>query len=206
MRRSLLALTLILVSACAATRQGSSGQRQDDASLEALKREVMRDPFADTDQFSVNFALYSPRDWHYPFAGAHVISPFGGSRHHAGTDIKTVSGSRDTLRAAFAGVVTLSESRSGYGNVVILRHANGLETYYAHNRKNLVTPGQWLNAGDPLAIVGRTGRASTEHLHFEVRVNGQAFDSSKLFDHAHNRLLPVKLTFTKKKNGTVKIK
>ncbi|MCD8285292.1 MAG: M23 family metallopeptidase [Prevotellaceae bacterium] len=203
MRKSLLALTLILVCACAATHKGSG---KEDDTMQALKQQVMKNPFADTDQFSVNFALYGPKDWHYPFPGAHVISPFGGSRHHAGTDIKTVSGSRDTLRAAFAGVVTLSEPRSGYGNVVILRHANGLETYYAHNRKNLVSPGQWLDAGDPVAIVGRTGRASTEHLHFEVRVNGQAFDSSKIFDHEKNRLKPVKLTFTKRKNGTVKIK
>ncbi len=203
MKPHLASLLLLVATACASSRHPSPNNGDDP--LQALKTEVMRDPFANTNRFTVDFASYSPRDWHYPFPGAHIISPYGGSRHHAGTDLKTVSGSRDTLRAAFAGVVTFAGTSSGYGNIVVLRHANGLETAYAHNRKNLVTPGQWVDAGQALAIVGRTGRASTEHLHFEVRVNGQAFDSSKLFDHNANQLRKKKFTFTKRKNGQVKV-
>ncbi len=198
---------LLLACACAATPRGTATQVYNDGGddLQSLKQEVMKNPFANRRQFTVDFSVYVPRDWHYPFPGARVISPFGGSRHHAGTDLKTTAGARDTLYAAFAGVVTLSESRSGYGNLVLIRHANGLETAYGHNRKNLVQQGQWVVAGQPIAIVGRTGRASTEHLHFEMRVDGQAFDSSKIFDHSSHQLRRGKLTFTKHSNGHVKI-
>jgi methyl-accepting chemotaxis protein len=70
-----------------------------------------------------------------------------------------------------------------------MRHANGLETLYSHNSRNLVKVGQWLQAGDPVGIEGRTGRATTDHLHFELRVKGKSFDSSRVFDHANNALI-----------------
>ncbi|MCD8303134.1 MAG: M23 family metallopeptidase [Prevotellaceae bacterium] len=200
-----LSLTLLLACACAATHNSTATKAYNDDDLQSLKQEVMKNPFANRKQFTVDFSVYASKDWHYPFPGAKVISSFGDGRHHAGTDLKTTAGARDTLYAAFAGVVTLSESRSGYGNLVLIRHANGLETAYGHNRKNLVQQGQWVVAGQPIAIVGRTGRASTEHLHFEVRVDGQAFDSSKIFDHSTHQLRKGKLTFTKRSNGHVKI-
>ena len=198
-------LILILIFFCSLPSMAQTEEKADIDEWQVLKAEIAKDPFAHQDQFSINFAVYGDNDWHYPFPGAHIISPFGGARHHAGTDLKTRTGARDTLRAAFPGEVTMSGPFYGYGNFVLIRHANGLETAYSHNTRNLVKKGQWVQAGQPIAIVGRTGRATTDHLHFETRVNGKAFDSSKLFDHNANQLRKQKFVFTKQKNGTVKI-
>lgn len=170
-----------------------------------VKVEVEKDPFAHSSQFSINFAVYGSNDWHYPLPGGYVISPYGGARHHGGTDIKVRPRPGDTIRAAFPGEVTLSGPYYAYGNLVILRHANGLETRYSHNVKNLVKEGDWVQAGQPIALTGRTGRATTEHLHFETRVNGKTFDSSKIIDHKTHELRRKKFVFTKQKNGTVTI-
>ena len=69
-----------------------------------------------------------------------------------------------------------------------MRHANGLETLYSHHSRNLVKVGQWLQAGDPIGLEGCTGRATTDHLHFEIRVKGKAFDTERIFDHANRTL------------------
>ena len=67
-------------------------------------------------------------------------------------------------------------SHGGYGWVIYIRHAGGLETRYAHNHKNLVKEGSIVRAGDIIAEVGNTGRSSGPHLHFELRINGTAVD------------------------------
>ena len=170
---------------------------------QVVKAEAARDPFARNKQFSINFPNYTEEEWCYPLPGGRVISPFGGARHHAGTDIKTHAG--DTIRAAFPGEVILSGLHYGYGNCVILRHANGLETLYSHNSKNLVKTGQWLQAGTPVGIEGRTGRATTDHLHFETRVKGRAFDTSIIFDHANHAIRRKIFVFTKTPDGALKI-
>ncbi|MBQ3958309.1 MAG: M23 family metallopeptidase [Bacteroidaceae bacterium] len=170
---------------------------------QVLRVEAAKDPFAKQNQFTINFANYTVEEWHYPLPGARVISPYGGARHHAGTDVKTFP--NDTIRAAFAGEVMLAGVHYGYGNCVVLRHANGLETLYSHHSKILVRVGQWVHAGDPLALEGRTGRATTEHLHFETRVRGKAFDSSIIFDHDKNMLRQGVFVFEKKPNGTLQI-
>lgn len=170
---------------------------------QVMKAEAAKDPFAKTDQFSINFANYAVEEWCYPLRNGKVISPFGGSRRHGGTDIKTFAG--DTVRAAFAGEVLMSGPYYGYGNFVLLRHANGLETAYSHASKNLVKVGAWVHAGDPIAIEGRTGRATTDHLHFETRVKGKAFDSAKIYDHANHTVRKEVIVFRKQKDGSVKI-
>ena len=114
-------------------------------------------------------------EYSFPLPGGKVISPYGRGRgRHSGIDIKTYA--KDTIRSAFNGVVRMSKPYSAYGNVVVVRHDFGLETIYSHNFKNLVHCGDTVKAGQPIALTGRTGRASTEHLHFETRVNGQHFD------------------------------
>lgn len=168
---------------------------------QVMKVEAARDPFGGGNQFTINFANYTLEEWHYPLPGGRVISPFGGARHHAGTDIKTRAG--DTIFAAFPGEVILSGPHYGYGNCVILRHANGLESLYSHNSRNLVKVGQWLQAGEPLGIEGRTGRATTDHLHFELRVRGRAFDSSRVFDHDRHALIRQVFHVTRQKNGAL---
>ena len=122
--------------------------------------------------------------WAYPLPGAKVISPFGsrGGRRHTGVDLKTVN--KDEIHAAFDGEVVFSGPFSGYGNLVRLRHNNGLETYYSHNSKNLVKVGERVKAGQVIALIGQTGRASTPHLHFETRIGGQPVNPNRFFDHS----------------------
>lgn len=139
--------------------------------------------------------------WAYPLPGAKVISPYGGKRHHSGTDIKTKP--NDKILAAFDGEVVFSADYHGYGNLIRIKHANGLETYYSHNSKNLVKVGDYVKAGQVIALTGRTGRATTEHLHFETRVKGKAVNSKKYFDHTSHTL---RLKAFKKSKGVYVIK
>lgn len=139
--------------------------------------------------------------WSYPLPDAKVISPYGkrGGRNHTGVDLKTKA--NDEIRAAFDGEVVFSGPYSGYGNLVRIRHDNGLETYYSHNSKNLVKAGEQVKAGQVIALTGQTGRASTPHLHFETRINGQPVNPNTYFDHAtHSLRLDA---FSKKKDGYV---
>lgn len=139
------------------------------------------------------------RWWCYPLVGAKVISPYGrrSGRSHTGVDLKTVA--RDTIRAAFAGTVVWSKPMSGYGNLVRITHANGLETYYSHNTKNLVREGDRVRVGQPIALTGQTGRASTPHLHFEVRINGRHLNPATFFNHQTYTIRPD--AFLKTKDG-----
>ena len=198
MKKCFLLLLYVLVM-CPALSQ----EPLDIDEWQVMKVAAARDPFAKTNQFTINFANYTEEEWHYPLPGGKVISPFGGARRHGGTDIKTFKG--DTIRAAFPGEVVLSGPYYAYGNLVVMRHANGLETAYSHNVRNLVKVGQWVHAGDPIALVGRTGRATTDHLHFETRVRGKAFDSSRIFDHESHSIRREVMVFTKQPNGGLRI-
>ncbi len=92
----------------------------------------------------------------------------GGRRRHNGVDIAAAKGT--VIRAVADGKVIFSAwGPRGYGRIVIVRHTAGLVTVYAHNHKNLVRSGQWVRQGTPIATVGRSGRATGYHLHFEVR-------------------------------------
>ena len=112
-----------------------------------------------------------------------VISKFGqrGRRMHTGTDIKLNSG--DTVRCAFDGKVRLAKRFSGYGNLVLVRHSNGLETIYGHLKAIKVNVNDIIKAGDIIGLGGRTGRATCDHLHFETRLFGLPFDGSKYIDY-----------------------
>lgn len=142
-------------------------------------------------------------EYAFPLPGAKVISPYGTRRGHSGADLKTCAG--DTIRAAFSGVVRMSKPYAAYGNVVVIRHSNGLETIYSHNVKNLVQSGDRVLAGQPVALTGRTGRATTEHLHFETRINGQHFNPDLIFNLKEGTLRKECVQCVKKGNGvTVK--
>lgn len=154
-----------------------------------------------------NLLLYldtlTENEYAFPLPGAKVISPYGTRRGHSGADLKTCAG--DTIRAAFSGVVRMSKPYAAYGNVVVIRHSNGLETIYSHNVKNLVQSGDWVLAGQPVALTGRTGRATTEHLHFETRINGQHFNPDLIFNLKEGTLRKECVQCVKKGNGvTVK--
>lgn len=157
------------------------------------------DPFGGGTKFTINLDRIAEKEWCYPLPEAKVISPYGarGGRTHSGVDLKTKP--NDPIYAAFDGVVTMSQVYSGYGNCIVVRHANGLETLYSHNSKNLVKVGDEVKAGQKIALTGRTGRATTEHLHFEVRVNGRHKNPNMIFDHATHQLKKGQVTFYKGK-------
>jgi len=113
----------------------------------------------------------SQKGFIWPLMGR-VSSPFGmrGRRMHNGIDICAPAGT--IIRAAQSGIVTFSGASGNYGRMVIITHANGQQTVYAHNSINLVTRGQRVNQGDPIARVGSTGNATGNHCHFEIRQNG----------------------------------
>lgn len=138
-------------------------------------------------------------EYAFPLPGAKVISPYGTRRGHSGADLKTCAG--DTIRAAFSGVVRMSKPYAAYGNVVVIRHSNGLETIYSHNVKNLVQSGDRVLAGQPVALTGCTGRATTEHLHFETRINGQHFNPDLIFNLKEGTLRKECVQCAKKGNG-----
>lgn len=142
--------------------------------------------------FQLNLSNIGKAHWSYPLPGSHVISPYGGKRHHAGVDIKTCP--NDKVLAAFDGVVTRSGPYFGYGNCIVIKHAYGLETLYSHQSKNLVRVGQRVQAGQVIGLTGRTGRATTEHLHFEVHCHGHRVNPALLFDHTNKSLQQSTLT------------
>ncbi len=117
-----------------------------------------------------------------PFDGV-VTSRFGWrrGRNHNGTDIDLVTG--DTVRSAWSGKVRYAKyNKSGFGNLVVVRHHNGLETFYAHLDKHLVVPNQEVKAGEPLGLGGNTGHSSGSHLHFEVRFYDIPMNPEKIID------------------------
>lgn len=119
---------------------------------------------------------------HYPYKG-YMSSKYGprNGRSHQGVDLPLKTG--DPVYAAFDGKVRYSAfSSSGYGNLVIIRHDNGLETYYAHLSERLVSANDRVVAGQQIGKGGSTGRSSGPHLHFEARYKGQSFDPERLFD------------------------
>lgn len=137
--------------------------------------------FTKNNQIEINLEDIPEEEYAFPLPGAKIISPYGRGRgYHSGIDIKTCA--KDTIRCVFDGVVRMAKPYSAYGNVIVVRHKSGLETIYSHNFKNFVHSGDSVKAGQAIALTGRTGRASTEHLHFETRINGEHFNPNLLFD------------------------
>jgi len=127
-----------------------------------------------------------------------LYSAFGPrrGRQHKGIDTDLDIG--DTLRTVFDGKVRYAQYVSGFGNLVIIRHFNGLETYYAHQSKILVEPGELLRAGEVIGLGGETGNALGPHLHFEMRYKDNAFNPEKVIDLKNQCLKLTTLYITKK--------
>ncbi len=113
----------------------------------------------------------------WPLRKGVISSGFGkrGRRMHKGLDIAAEPGT-PILAAADGTVLYSDDKQRGYGNLVILEHAHGYVTVYAHNRRNLVDEGETVRQGAPIAEVGSTGRSTGPHLHFEIRRKNKAMD------------------------------
>ncbi len=120
-------------------------------------------------------------DYAVPFL-SHKTSDFGNRRYHYhyGVDIKVYVG--DPIKTAFAGVVRVSHYDGDYGNVVVVRHTNGLETLYGHLSKLKVHEGDWVEAGEIVGLGGSTGHSTGSHLHFEARYLGEPIDPNTIIN------------------------
>jgi hypothetical protein len=105
----------------------------------------------------------------------HRADPFTGRKaFHRGVDFAGPAGSQ--VVAVASGVVTYTKERFGYGKTVEINHGNGYVTRYAHNQRVLVSVGATVQKGQPIALIGSTGRSTGPHLHFEVLKQGRAVD------------------------------
>lgn len=133
-----------------------------------------------------------------PTPSRKITSPFGPRwrRMHSGLDVKVNIG--DTIVAAFDGKVRVVKyERRGYGNYVVIRHDNGLETVYGHLSKQLVEENQLVRAGEAIGLGGNTGRSTGSHLHFETRFLGIAINPVLLFDFPNQDIVADNYTFKK---------
>lgn len=145
------------------------------------------------DSFVINL-----RHFCMPTPSRVVTSNFGSrwGRQHKGLDIKVYIG--DTIRAAFSGKVRIVRYEGGgYGNYVVIRHPNGLETIYGHLSKQLVKENENVRAGEPIGLGGNTGRSTGSHLHFETRLCGVALNPALLFDFRNQDVTGDQYLFTR---------
>ena len=129
----------------------------------------------------------SLESYHYPYIGR-ITSRYGPrrGRAHQGIDIALKVG--DPIYATFDGKVRFAKAAGNYGNLIVIRHNNGLETYYAHLSQIDVESGDWVVAGQQIGLGGSTGRSTGPHLHFEVRYKGQSFDPERIVDFSNGNL------------------
>ena len=141
-----------------------------------------------TDSVAIILVDSAESNFVLPFKGG-LTSLFGWRRYrpHYGTDVDLITG--DTVVSAFDGMVRVARFYKGYGNCVIVRHNNGLETVYAHLSKLKVETGQKVIAGELLGLGGNTGHSTGSHLHFEIRYLGQAIDAQDVIDFEKGQLV-----------------
>lgn len=186
-------------------------QREDFAFTAMLLRQLQR-PDADS-QVPVRPAARSPQSavlqayrqqatppdsmFIMPVAGQETAS-FGrrihplehAERQHDGMDIAAPAGT--PVHAAAGGQVVFSGTQPGYGNTVVIQHAEGYSTIYAHTAANLVSVGTAVSQGQPIATVGSTGQTTGPHLHFEVRKHGQPLNPAPLLEMGNAKKMPLK--------------
>mgnify|MGYP001194587889 CR=1 FL=1 len=158
----------------------------DSRSVNPYKRDGTK--FSDTLQLQLYDSI-AGFNWSMPLTGCHITSEFGmrHSRWHYGTDLKLNIG--DPVLSCFDGIVRINQyNAGGYGNYVMVRHYNGLETLYGHLSKSHVKVGQLVKAGELIGDGGNTGRSTGPHLHFEVRYEGNAINPEELYDFQLNTL------------------
>lgn len=189
----------------------------DSVSLQHLRKqeylEVVKNLYPETENRSVhNYAdveipdsfRIDLRHFTMPTPSRVVTSKFGYRpafrRTHKGLDIKVYIG--DTIVSAYDGKVRIvSYERGGYGNYVVVRHNNGLETVYAHLSRHLVEEGQIVKSGEPVGLGGNTGLSFGSHLHFECLFLGKSINPELLFDFPNQDITSDYYTFYKSGDG-----
>lgn len=142
--------------------------------------------FMDTVQLSL---FDDSTSWHSPLDRTIITSDFGLRRAswHYGSDFRL--NYKTPVYAAFDGIVRITGyQRRGFGRFLVIRHANGLETVYAHLSRQMVTLGEEVKAGDVIGYGGSSGRSTAPHLHFEIRYAGNAIDPNRIFDFSKNMI------------------
>lgn len=149
---------------------------------------------------NIDLSVATSGDFTFPIIGP-ITSQYGwrDSAFHRGVDIDLNRG--DTVHCAFSGMVRFAGKQGGYGNVVIVRHYNGLETVYAHLWKIKVKPGDIVNSGQLLGLGGNTGHSTGTHLHFETRFRGIAIDPAYFINYATHTLVAEKVCLVRTKQG-----
>lgn len=177
-------------------------EREDDIILEGFDTAAIHLPKLDVNTIAspIIIQLCDPSrgekfTWPTPWT-SRPSSHYGPRRRrfHYGLDLAQPTG--EPIYAAFDGVVRISKYNKSYGNLVILHHANGLETYYAHMSKRNVVAGQQVKSGDVLGLCGNTGRSFGSHLHFEVRYMGNALNPENVIDCSTHDLISNQLEIT----------
>lgn len=143
--------------------------------------------------------LIDCKGWVLPSKG-YITSKFGPRkyRYHYGTDIKVLTG--DTIYCSWDGQVRIVKYEpKGYGNYVVVRHDNGLETVYAHLSRVLVEENERITAGEIIGLGGNTGRSTGSHLHYEIRYLGNAINPELLIDFSAGALRDSTHLITKNK-------
>lgn len=165
-------------------RFSSNRVRLENYTLDSLPDEVNLKLLKGDEQFCfpVKNVRTSPYGWRW-------------ERPHRGVDIALNTG--DPVHCAFNGVVRIAHPMGAYGNLVVVRHYNGLETVYGHLSRIMVKPMQEVNAGDVLGLGGSTGRSTGPHLHFEVRFQYEPFDPEWILDFSNYTLRTKKLHLDK---------
>lgn len=149
--------------------------RMANLSMDSLPDEISIQLLKDKERFCfpVKNVKTSPYGWRW-------------NRPHRGVDIRLNTG--DPVHSAFNGVVRIARAMGGYGNLVVIRHYNGLETVYGHLSKINVRPMQVVAAGQVIGLGGSTGHSTGPHLHFEVRFQYEAFDPEWILDFSNYSL------------------
>ncbi len=178
------------------TLNDEGAESEDEILLEGFDTAVIHMPKFDvnniTEPIQIELTKFS---WPTPIT-ARPTSHFGPRRRrfHYGLDLAQPTG--EPIYAAFDGVVRISKLNRSYGNLVIIHHDNGLETYYAHMSKRFASVGDRVKSGDVIGLCGNTGRSFGSHLHFEIRYMGNAMNPEDVLDCSTHDLISKHLELT----------
>lgn len=152
----LLLSAVVTLSAFAPAKDKFSAAEQQQISI------ATPNLFAQSDAFSIEMSLLGSKEYSFPL-------PVGKAEKRGDNRLAIVSSEGDAVKAMFDGVVRLSRNHPDYGNVIVIRHYNGLETVYGNNAQNLVSVGDVVTAGQTIAIIG--SKDGKTYLDFSIMIN-----------------------------------